>query len=284
MRTQTVKLGADYVRSDQGLWVPPKEKRPKCMDFFCGGGGFSLGMLAAGFEVVAAVDNWADAAITYMANLGRYPINLQFAEPADKERLDKAVDAQWKRTEKAAKQAGKIPVFPTAGSSGYWQKANVPPVGTFWFGDVRKMTGKAILDSVGMQKGELDCMVGGPPCQGFSTAGKRDVMDPRNSLVFEYARLIIEIAPKTLMMENVPGILNMITPEGLPVIDAFCLMLEEGGYGLANALKQSLTQNPHARVAMSGKSHRATRTSQASPKESAKKPIPAISVEQTTLF
>lgn len=283
MRTQAVQLGRDYVYAQHGLWVPPTEKRPTCMDFFCGAGGFTLGFLQAGFEVVAAVDNWADAAMTYMANLGRYPINLQFAEPADKERLDKAVDAQWKRTEKAAKKAGKIPVLPTAGSSGYWQKANVPPVGTFWFGDVRKMTGKDILDSVGMQKGELDCLVGGPPCQGFSTAGKREVMDPRNSLVFEFARMIIEIQPKTIVMENVPGILNMITPEGLPVVDAFCLMLEEGGYGLANALKQSLTQNPHARIAMSGFSHAKKASRPRLSQRGNLKPQPER-VEQTTLF
>lgn len=68
-------------------------------------------------------------------------------------------------------------------------------------------------------------------------------MDPRNSLVFEYARLIIEVRPKSMCMENVPGILSMMTPEGIPVVDAFCKILADGDYANYEALKKSLEYN-----------------------------------------
>ena len=55
--------------------------------------------------------------------------------------------------------------------------------------------------------GEIDVVAGGPPCQGFSTMGKRLVDDKRNRLVFEFFRLVSELAPRYFLMENVPGML-----------------------------------------------------------------------------
>lgn len=52
-------------------------------------------------------------------------------------------------------------------------------------------------------------LVGGPPCQGFSVAGKRDPNDPRNYLFQEFVRVASEIRPWYIVMENVPGILTM---------------------------------------------------------------------------
>ncbi len=52
---------------------------------------------------------------------------------------------------------------------------------------------------------EIDLVAGGPPCQGFSHMGTRDVSDPRNSLVNEFVRLVLELRPKVFLMENVPG-------------------------------------------------------------------------------
>src|SRR5262249_37681815 len=103
---------------------------------------------------------------------------------------------------------------------------------------------------------KVDLVVGSPPCQGFSSAGKRDVMDPRNSLVFEFARLVCEIQPKMMAMENVPGIVSMVTPEGIPVIDAFCRILEDGHIGAFKALKQSLTHNIEVRAIVRGQKAR----------------------------
>ncbi len=57
-------------------------------------------------------------------------------------------------------------------------------------------------------KNKVDVIVGGPPCQGFSTIGKRLVKDPRNELVFEFIRFAEVIQPKIFLMENVRGLLS----------------------------------------------------------------------------
>ncbi len=56
---------------------------------------------------------------------------------------------------------------------------------------------------------EVNIVVGGPPCQGFSVAGKRDPKDPRNRLFYEFVRVVSEIRPWYVVMENVPGILTI---------------------------------------------------------------------------
>ena len=53
---------------------------------------------------------------------------------------------------------------------------------------------------------DIDVVFGGPPCQGFSLMGKRDLSDDRNSLVFNFLRLVIDLQPKFFVMENVKGI------------------------------------------------------------------------------
>jgi DNA (cytosine-5)-methyltransferase 1 len=53
-------------------------------------------------------------------------------------------------------------------------------------------------------------VLGGPPCQGFSTAGKRRSMDDRRNHLFRaYARALAELVPDGFLFENVPGLLNM---------------------------------------------------------------------------
>ncbi|MEM7592689.1 MAG: DNA cytosine methyltransferase [Cyanobacteria bacterium P01_A01_bin.83] len=53
---------------------------------------------------------------------------------------------------------------------------------------------------------DIDVVFGGPPCQGFSLMGKRDLKDDRNSLVFNFLRLVLDLRPKYFVMENVRGI------------------------------------------------------------------------------
>ena len=74
--------------------------------------------------------------------------------------------------------------------------------------DISKVSSTEILETL-RKSGylvEVDLIAGGPPCQGFSHIGKRQLDDPRNSLVFEYLRIISEIKPKYFIFENVPGI------------------------------------------------------------------------------
>lgn len=55
---------------------------------------------------------------------------------------------------------------------------------------------------------QVDLVIGGPPCQGFSTLGKRDVEDERNSLWREYAEAVYQAQPRYFVMENVPAFLS----------------------------------------------------------------------------
>ncbi len=87
--------------------------------------------------------------------------------------------------------------------------------------DIRKVSGREILFNLGMEVGEIDVVVGSPPCQGFSYAGKRSVGDLRDSLLFEFKRLINEIQPKIWIMENVPGIKTKKFPDGTLILDKF---------------------------------------------------------------
>lgn len=87
-----------------------------------------------------------------------------------------------------------------------------------WFerSDIRELTGETIRDRIkgleifrGKEMPEIDLMIGGPSCQGFSRAGRRDKSDPRNMLFGEYVRVISEIRPKYIVLENVEGFVDM---------------------------------------------------------------------------
>jgi DNA (cytosine-5)-methyltransferase 1 len=76
-------------------------------------------------------------------------------------------------------------------------------------GDVSELSPQAVLDAIGLQPGEVDLLVGGPPCQSFSTAGKRAAtQDPRGTLLWQFLRFIEVIQPKFFLMENVRGLLS----------------------------------------------------------------------------
>ncbi|QUS60501.1 DNA cytosine methyltransferase [Synechocystis sp. PCC 7339] len=81
------------------------------------------------------------------------------------------------------------------------------PYGATICRDIAQVSAQEILQQL-KSKGygdEVDLIAGGPPCQGFSLMGKRQLDDPRNSLVFEYVRIIRALKPKYFLFENVPG-------------------------------------------------------------------------------
>lgn len=77
----------------------------------------------------------------------------------------------------------------------------------------------------------IDIIIGGPPCQGFSVAGKRDPDDLRNTLPYEYIKFVEEIQPKAFIMENVKGILSL--SQGT-VFNNICSLLESAGYNIVH--------------------------------------------------
>jgi DNA (cytosine-5)-methyltransferase 1 len=276
--------GAGWVPSPAGLLIPPsaakRYDRPVGIDLFAGAGGFSLGCHQAGVHMAAAVEFDADAAITYLVNLARPGVQIHYDTPEREAKFTRALERHLGISRKGTQ------IKPGGSLAGGGWISHRPPwehgCEHFWVADVRNITGEQILGALGLRRGEVTMVTGGPPCQGFSAAGRRDVMDPRNSLVFEFCRLVLEIWPKTFVMENVPHMLSMVTPDGVPVIDAISRIMSDGGFSAYDALRGSL--------AASAGNGGAMRRDQASGKRSGSKwkkaarSAPAVRMEQGTLL
>lgn len=136
------------------------------VDLFCGAGGMSEGLIQAGFHILFSSDISTDVKKTYVHR---------------------------------HEQLGLI-----QGKNTYFHQ-----------GDIRELNGAFIWDSImelqifqegrEMLPDQIDAVFGGPPCQGFSRAGKRHTDDPRNLLFREYLRVISELNPRYVVMENVEG-------------------------------------------------------------------------------
>lgn len=84
--------------------------------------------------------------------------------------------------------------------------------------DINLIDWRELLENKDLREGELDMLIGGPPCQGFSTAGKRFWDDPRNHLLKSYVKALEIIKPKWFLMENVEGLLT--TKKGEYILNA----------------------------------------------------------------
>ena len=77
----------------------------------------------------------------------------------------------------------------------------------FLHGPIERITARAFLGAAGLRKYELDCLIGGPPCQAFSVYNhQRGLHDKRSGLFCEYLRIVEGLMPKWVVMENVTGI------------------------------------------------------------------------------
>lgn len=140
------------------------------IDLFCGAGGCSEGLIQAGFDILFSSDISDMVELTYRHR---------------------------------HEQLGLIQGYNT------------------WFEreDIKNLTGEFIWNRISelewFNNGErevptiIDLMIGGPSCQGFSRAGRRDKSDPRNILFGEYVRVINEVQPRYIVLENVEGFMDM---------------------------------------------------------------------------
>ena len=78
--------------------------------------------------------------------------------------------------------------------------------------------------------GRINILFGGPPCQGFSLAGKRDKHDPRNELYKEFVRAANVLKPDVILMENVRLITSMKAPDHSPITEHILRDFDEAGY------------------------------------------------------
>jgi len=85
------------------------------------------------------------------------------------------------------------------------------PTTTVLCGDICDLTRATIKAQVKRRTGSsrIDIVSGGPPCQGFSPAGKQNQRDPRNQLIHEFVRVVAELLPTCFVFENVPAITDV---------------------------------------------------------------------------
>ena len=122
-------------------------------------------------------------------------------------------------------------------------KANFPDVPVF-DGDIADLSVDECLERTGLDIGVLDVLDGSPPCQGFSTAGRRQADDARNDLFLEFVRLLDGLKPKAFVMENVKGLtIGKMRPVFLHILDT----LRKCGYRtvarILNATHYGVPQN-----------------------------------------
>lgn len=153
----------------------------RVIDLFCGCGGLSKGFQNAGYQVVAAFDNWAAALKVYAKNFPDHrTINFDLANFADNPQL--------------------------------------------------------------LTQFQPDMIIGGPPCQDFSSAGKRDETLGRASLTNTFAQIVAALRPKWFVMENVGRAINS------QFFANICDTLRSAGYGLTiKILDASLCGVPQVR-------------------------------------
>lgn len=83
--------------------------------------------------------------------------------------------------------------------------------------DVRNLSGRNILDKIGLGRGDVPLLVGGPPCQSWSSAGRQQGFDdPRGRLFSDFVRLADEVDTRWIMFENVRGLLTARGADGRP--------------------------------------------------------------------
>ena len=93
--------------------------------------------------------------------------------------------------------------------------------------DICDLEPNVVREQLGVLPGEVDVLLGGPPCQGFSTYGARDVTDPRSLLPSEYLRFLRAFRPKAFVMENVVGLLSI---QGGRILEHITSSAEKAGY------------------------------------------------------
>jgi len=103
--------------------------------------------------------------------------------------------------------------------------------------DIRFIDPSSLTDD-----GDIDVIIGGPPCQGFSVAGSTQfgIDDDRNELVFWYLHFIEKISPKIVIIENVPNVLNKKSKDGHSFLDLVTKIAQEIGYEVSYNILNSL--------------------------------------------
>ena len=115
--------------------------------------------------------------------------------------------------------------------------------------NIKEYSTEEILHDAGLERGSVDLIYGGPPCQAFSVFGKRQgINDPRGTLLWDYVRVIREIQPRSFIFENVAGILTIDDGSIFEMLKTALETNEDGdkcynlSYGLYNTAAYGIPQ------------------------------------------
>lgn len=101
--------------------------------------------------------------------------------------------------------------------------------------DIRTVDAATIRERAGLSADdEITLVAGGPPCQGISLMGRRAIDDPRNELLAEFVRVVLDLRPRFVIMENVAGLL---AGEHARLLDEVADDLEAGGYRVRRPIR-----------------------------------------------
>lgn len=174
--------------------------KPTLVSLFSGAGGLDLGLEQAGFETVLAneVESYACESLRANRVLRRLAEN-EFEDWFAKQALSQRCHGNIRPHERARLR------------SRLWlaqrEHENYLTTADIIERDVRRLSGEEVLERTGLARGDLDLMAGGPPCQPFSRAGKRELVDCSTGQLFrEYVRLVDETRPRWFIFENVKGL------------------------------------------------------------------------------
>jgi DNA (cytosine-5)-methyltransferase 1 len=181
----------------------PKTKKRTHIELFAGCGGMTVGMNAAGFSLIFANEVSPMASSTFAYNL----LGVDISEPNDR---IKWIHSRFPRSEFSQRLRENLLTDVEGKNTELEFIRNLSEVNdTLLIGDVRRLRDQ--LDNHDVQdpfKGSLDLLSGGPPCQSFSLAGKREFHNYKNRLPLDFAEVCQRLNPKVVLLENVKGILS----------------------------------------------------------------------------
>ncbi|MBF0243879.1 MAG: DNA cytosine methyltransferase [Planctomycetes bacterium] len=180
---------------------PRTTHRHTLLSIFTGAGGLDLGLEMAGFDTLAANEIEPHACETLR-------LNKQFCSIADEKELEHFIKTVLDQRCYQSLDKGSRELFVkrlrNSERRKFLQSANVIE------GDIRGVDSKKFIEACGLKnQDELFCIAGGPPCQPFSRAGKRQAVDDAKNgdLFFHFVRVVKDIRPKWFIFENVKGLL-----------------------------------------------------------------------------
>ena len=198
----------------------------KHIELFAGCGGLSLGLEAAGFELYFANELSPMAAETFAFNIMNEDLQTE-VNPTK----SLWINSQYKKGDKKRLTENPFTAIKNKYNKNKDLIGQVDLNEKLLIGDINQLNKfvnrTAIKNNIRAEK--IDLVSGGPPCQSFSLAGRREKNNKRNNLPWAFAEFVKTVKPKMVLLENVSGILRPFKEEGkeyhawFEVAKAFCL-------------------------------------------------------------